>query len=290
VSYEDILDQCLAAVRRGEDVEPLIATQPQFAERLRLDLAAAASARRLAGDLPLPSPAARQAFRASLASQREQRAAQQNRSFWPMFRVPALALGAVSVVVVIVGVVLAAGLLSSNTAEASSIEGVVVQNDNGALMVQTEGDVQTIEVQDSLTVSDDSGASVDLASIEPGQLVVIRGKPGGARVFRARRIELRAADQLRPWCRQHLVACAALDRTISQRAAECTSDQPICQNIRSRLDQIRQELGAGSRLQQLQSSCDAGTRVDCREIVSFCNNNPGVCDSIRDWLRARRLQ
>ncbi len=287
--YEDVLEQCLATARRGEDVEPLIAAHPQFAEQLRLDLAAAASARRVATALPGIGPTTRQAFRTNLAQQRQQQAARKQRSFWPAFRMPALALAAASAVVVIVAAVLVGGIFSTNTAEASTIEGVVVQNDSGTLTVQTDTDIQTIEVQNDLTVNDSTGAAIDLASLEPGQLVVIHGKPGGARVFRALRIELRAANDLLPWCQQHPIACREIERNISQRVSDCAADQLICQRIRDRLDQIKQQVNLSDRLQQLKDSCDGGTQTACREIVGFCQNNPGVCDTIRAWLRSRRL-
>jgi hypothetical protein len=289
MSYQNVLDECLTRLRRGESVDALVAAYPQHADRLRGDLAAASAARTFTASLPGVSATARQTFRANLQSQRASREVRPPRSLWPRFKTPAFAFAAVAGLAIALFVTLG-GVLPTQTAEAGTIEGVVVDTADGRLTLQTKDGVETITVQDTATVSDVAGSAVALASLEPGQFVTIRGSRRDAGEFQARRIELQAATRLEAWCEQFATSCVALERTLAQRAAECVRDVPACQGIRTRLDLVREKIATAARLTTLQERCDGGQNAACRDIQAFCAANPAACESIRDWLRTRRLR
>lgn len=287
--YADVLEECLAALRRGEDTTPLLAANPAFAEQLRLDIAAAGVARRLSAELPEPTPAARQLFRSNLNAQRAAVAARRPRFGWFGLKSPVLALAGGAVVALVVALAVGGVLIPADTAEAS-IEGVLVENDGNLLTLQTEDGLQSVALDESGTVSSETGAPVDLASLEPGQLLRVQAKRKGPGALLARRIELRASGELTVWCERFSDPCLQLEKTISERASECVRDAPICQSIRTRLQILRTQNAARMRLSDLQSRCESGVEGACREVQQLCQSNKPACASISDWLRSRRLR
>ena len=94
-------------------------------------------------------------------------------------RLPRYVMAAVVVAVAVLG----AGLLlraAGQSAEAATIEGVVVDNSGGTLTVQTLDALEQVEVPAGTSVSDVAGAQIGLGGIEVGQVVVVdvqrRGK------------------------------------------------------------------------------------------------------------------
>ena len=288
MSYQDVLDECLGHLQRGEKIDALMAAHPEHAPRLRADLAAVGTARSLSASLPPTSVESRQRFRAGLQAQRAVHASKAPPSLWPRFKAPAFAVAAIAAAVVALVVALG-GVIPSDTAEAGTIEGVVVEATDRQLTLQTEDGIETVRYEGAVQVSNESGQAVASASVEPGQFVTIKGERA-AGVFQARRIQLQATARLEAWCEQFASSCVELERGLSRRASECARDLPACQSIRSRLDLVRGKIAAAARLTVLQERCDAGQLVACREIEAICANNPVVCESLREWLRSRSLR
>ena len=280
MKYADLLEECLSLVRSGENPERLIATHPEHADQLRLDLATARDARATVRDLPAPADA-RPQLRAELAARREMAARRRLLRLPRFLPAPALAGAAVAAVALIAA--LAVFTLPSNTAEAS-IEGVVVENDGATLTVQTEDGLQSIALAGSGTVSSESGARLALASLEPGQLLRARGNQGDAGKLIARRIELQAADELPPWCERFAASCAAVEKIIAQRIAECQRDAPACQGLRDRHELIRDGVSFLERLNRLRERCETGTIAACREAQQLCDSRRPICAQLREWL------
>ncbi len=293
MKYQDALEDSLARLRRGEDRGSVMALYPQFADQLAVDLDVAVAAWRAPSNLPAPAAASRQRFAADLAAERTKRQAAPSRGAGGgllSFRAPVFALGMAAAVALIAFVAFSGIIVPSNTAEAS-IEGVVVGNEAGVLTVQTEAGVRSIAVESGLSVSDESGANAELASLQPGQLLLIRGQSGSGETFVARRIEARTAAELQTWCINHAVACAALESQISQRVSECGSTEtPACTTIRLRLQELRRQNEVLLRIKALQERCESGANVACREVAEYCRTNPGSCATIREWLRSRNLR
>jgi len=287
VKYEDLLEDCLAAIRRGEEPERLIAAHPGHAAQLRLDLATAGSVRGVVRELPAPSDArARQRLRADLAAQRE--AVAGRRSFFGRLRLmPAPALAVIAVAVIALVATLAVVTMPGNTAEAS-IEGVVIENDGATLTLQTESGVQSIGLDEAGSVSNQSGASVTLESLEPGQLLRVRGKERDDGELLARRIELRNTEELPVWCERFADVCAQLEKVIAERVAECLRDGPSCEGLRSRYELLRERVNFVERLRDLRDRCESGTAPACREVQQTCESGRPVCVPLREWLREHR--
>jgi hypothetical protein len=284
MKYHDLLQECLERLRRGEPVDSIVAGRPQKAQ-LRQDLMLAASSKRAADSLPA-STGARARLVFELRAERQRRESQRGVSGW--LRAPALALAAVAVAAVLVFVALSAGYGPGGTAEASTLEGVVVENTDGVLTLQTDDGLQQVDVGRVSIVSAQGGASVDLASVEPGQFLVVRGDRARSGVFEARRIELRELAQLLSWCERNADPCKRVEAALAARV--CAQEPETCQNIRTRLAELRRKLGAIDRLRDLKNRCDAGEQTACRETQSLCRANVEACKNMRDWLRSKRLQ
>lgn len=290
LSYRDILEESLVRVRQGEDAETIATSYPAVAEQLRADLAAAMMASRVSGALPAPGASARPAFSASLAAEQRRRASRKHGGGWLSSRTPAFGLAMAAAVALVFLVSIDSGPFSSETAEAGTIEGVVVDNSGGALTLRTGEGIESIAVEGTPAVSDEAGARVELASIEPGQLLEVQGKRRQAGVFVARRIQARTSEALQSWCERNGEACVALEGQISQRVAECASQQRSCPAVASRLQVLRAQNAVLLRLKALQERCDNGGALACREIEQACRETPAACGPLREWLRNRNLR
>lgn len=219
MKYPDILEACLERLRSGALVDDVVAEYPRFADELRRDLAAAASARSVPAGLPPAGEGARARFQVELQSRRGAAAARLSKPGGGWLRwsaaMPAIAASAA---VLLLAVVLLGGVFSSSQTAEAAVEGVVVDNDGTTLTLQTETGLQTISLADQATVSSDSGSALQLSSIEPGQLVLIRGARATKAAVVARRIQLRAAADVRTWCDRFPGQCAELEGGTS-----CTS-------------------------------------------------------------------
>jgi hypothetical protein len=140
-------------------------------------------------------------------------------------------------------VVLAVGLLGygrGGTAEASVLEGVIVDRQDGSITLQTADRLERVVIPADAVLKDVSGASIGLDRLAVGEVVSIKVRRVAGEV-RARSIE-RLEDSLEDWC-------AGNDR---------------CERVTDRLE-------------QMQDSCRDGSAIDCRRLSGVCDHAPRLC-------------
>ena len=168
--YEDILEEAIAAIRNGEDLERVLARVPEHADALRDDLRLAAAVRNYAGAIAPSATARTDANQRLMSTLQAERTAHPSGSPSPSTGrglggggLPRFAMAAA---VVLVAFVALATLDRDNgpTVEAATIEGVVLGNTEGSLTVQTLDALEQVTVPSDAAVSDAAGASIELAS------------------------------------------------------------------------------------------------------------------------------
>ena len=117
---------------------------------------------------------------------------------------------AMAAAVVLVAFVAFAALDRDNgpTVEAATIEGVVLGNTEGNLTVQTLDALEQVSVPSDAAVSDAAGASIELARIAPGEVVVIQAQRRGDSVV-ARQVA-RLVANIETWCNDASDRCEVL--------------------------------------------------------------------------------
>ena len=303
MKYEDALDQCLTALRNGQDLEAVLARLPQHRERLRRDVALARALRTSAGSLPGPQPvAAAQAasrLRDELQSQRGQReeAREARRPFLGL-GIPRLALAFGALVIAVLGLGVMAGsggfgsYVGGGTAEAAVLEGVVVDSGSGTLTVQTMDRLEQVSVPGGVPISDTRGAVLDLSGIRVGEVVSIRGNRQAGSVVAAQ-VE-RLVEGLEGWCSPSAERCKAITGQLEKAEAECRSLQRSCRIMLERLHDVRTRASGIVNLQDLRGRCQSGARPACHDVLDFCSRDADICQrfqvtgnfpEVRDRLR-----
>lgn len=286
MKYADILQSCIERLRHGEPLDAIITEHPQYAEQLRFDLSAAEASRSVSTRLPEPSSDARARFQLDLQAQRRVATTRPQRRVWLRWSILLPATAATAAAVLVVAALAAGVILPTSTAEAS-FDAIVVANDGTNLTVQTDEGLQSVELSDAVG-ADESGASVDPATLEPGQLVHVRGRKAEAAGIAARRIEARAAEALQAWCQRFEGACSTAERELTDRIDRCEQSPEVCSRVRARLQTLRNEIDARRRVSDLQRRCDNGNNAACREVQQLCSSERPVCAAIREWLRNHR--
>jgi hypothetical protein len=279
-AYADIFEEAFQAVRAGMPIEQVTARFPEHGGALRDDLELALNLRVHSRALPPPPATGSDRMRDVLASERRRRA--QRRGPW--LGLPLLS-GLLPRVVAVAVVVLAAiglwrisgGLASfSSTAEASTIEGVVVENQGEVLTLQTEEGVQSVRLTQA-SITDTDGSPLEATGIEPGQFLQVSGKPLGAGLVAARKVRLQQQSELAAWCARHVAGCQASATHLQQRLDQCPTNAPACQAIGVRLQEVRALAAVILRLQDVKARCDGGQAASCRELNRACSERAEVC-------------
>ena len=284
LTYEDALQYVLNAVHAGEDVESAIARFSEHASALRDDLRLSQAVARMADAVPRPFDSARAEASGRLLAQLELERSQSNRRpGWPFgsTRAPRLALAAVVVAIALVG----GGLLLNSggtTVEAATIEGVVVENADGRLTVQTLDVLELVTVPADTLVSDVAGASIGLDAIAAGQVVVVDVERRGSDVV-ARRIQ-RYVESIEAWCTDASERCKALSDRLELAQEQCERSALACLVAVERLEQLRLRAAATARLEELKQACRASDPSACRQLVVFCQAHAGICGDFEPLL------
>jgi hypothetical protein len=277
--YEDALEECLQALRRGADLEQTLAGHPEHADRLRADLAAATGLRALAASLPRPDAASARRLQAALAERRPRGTSTRR------LPAPAFALAALAAVALLAFAALS-GSLGGSSAQAATLEGVVLENSGSVLALQTDTGIESVQLAKDATITDDTGATIGLEGIEPGHLLQARGNRPAQGVFAARRISLKPPAELHAWCGLDLRRCLAGAQALQQRLDLCPETSNACIRARLRLAEVRALIGAVERAQGLRRDCEQGNRATCRELIGTCRQRPELCRPFATWLRS----
>ncbi|HLF79469.1 MAG TPA: hypothetical protein VJB57_18465 [Dehalococcoidia bacterium] len=297
MDYRDALSACIDAVRAGEDPERAAAAYPEHLARLLDDVSLVAAVRSYVGVVAQPAAEvtdrARQRLTGELETVRTARRASMEpapaslRTSWGF---PRFAFAAVVAVVAVGLLALAAGIVgNTQTAEAETIDGVVVEKTEARLVLQTEDGLQTIDLDQGASITDESGADLSPLALEPGQVVAVRAKRLPQGVLRALSVQRRPAAALEDWCRTHPVRCQEVEPRLPEGAAACRLNPSACAPV-----VISPPPTAGTpattnsdrpRLQELSSKCQQTGGEACEELRRFCRSNPALCTVVAGWLR-----
>jgi hypothetical protein len=289
--YRDALEDCLQTLRRGGDVQAAIARYPTHAAELRNDIALAAAVRSAGSRVETPAGAQGRAGLRMAAALREARAAQAPTTTAPKpgllsglsgFLRP-LAIATVALVVLAVGLGAIGGLGGGGTAEASTLEGVVVENKDGLLTVQTNTGLESVSFEKTAVVQDDSARNVAVSDISVGQVVKVQGKRGANGPFIAKQLLSKPAAEIKAFCAQHGDACQQLLPRLEAQINACVpAGSPACQRLQQPLQDTRiavQMITAD--MSQLNDRCGNGGSNACKAFERACKMHPVICSELR---------
>ena len=279
LTYEDALQQVLDAASAGEDVDAAIARFPEHASALREDVRLSEAVAALANAARAPRAESRVDASRRMMAQLEAERAAASKPRWSFGRalLPRYALAAAVVALAVVG----AGLVldnGGNTVEAATIEGVVVENQDGMLTVQTLTALEHVRVPRDAPVSDVAGASIGLGGIEIGQIVVIDAQRRGKDVV-AQRVR-RFLESIEAWCTDDSARCRSLSAGLEQAKRQCERLPSACRVAMERLEGLRLRASDSARLEELKQRCRGGDDGSCRQIVSFCRDHAVLCGGL----------
>lgn len=294
VRYEDALNDCLEVIRAGGDVRAAVARYPEHEAALRDDVRVAYALRRATFAIVPPEGAETRASLRLANALRELRAeVQPSRPSaspfgWLAGALRPLALSGVAAAVLVVFALGATGSLSNpfggaSSAEASTVEGVVVENKNGTLTLETPQGLTKVDVNQKPAVQDDSLRLLSIADIEAGQVVRIEAKktPQGALV--ARQVNRGPLNALQDWCADNGDACKEVAPRLETLTSQCRPGDQQCARIQQSVSDLQQGLKALSqRLQALRDRCvDGRDGMACRQLAKACQDHAIVCADLK---------
>ncbi len=283
--YEKALDEAIAAMRNGEDLDCVLARRPEHADALRDDLRLTAAVRNYARMVAPPTAArtdANQRLMATLQAERTHRSPSPSTGrgleggVLPRFAIVA------AVVLVAFAAFAALDRDSGPTVEAATIEGVVLGNTDGSLTVQTLDALEQITVPSDAAVSDDTGASIELGRIAPGEVVVIHAQRRGETVVAGQ--VARLVTNIEAWCNDASDRCEILTDRLRALEKGC-EDRPVaCRISLHEVNQLRKRAAETARLEGLKGRCRAGGAFGCEELGSFCREHPALCANVAPFI------
>jgi hypothetical protein len=274
--YTDALAICIEALRRGATLEEALTRVPsRYHSQLRVELETVQSLQRVAAGVAEPAnegaKSASMRFRTELA---ELRAASEAKASAGHIWTPARAGAVAAVAIAVLAFGLFFGLRAEDqTVEAATVEGVVVESTSGAMTLQTLDSLEQVTVPRSALISD-GGGPIDLASIEPGQVVLVKGNRIAQGTVAARTVD-RIAAGLPAWCANQSDRCQQLEHRLQETKQHCEG-APRCLVAKERLASLLERLGELAVLEELGRKCRE-LPADCRDLVRFCRAHDGIC-------------
>jgi hypothetical protein len=267
----------------------VLARLPRHRERLRRDAALSEALEAQARALPGPSPDAvayaSTRLRNELHAQRRQREEASRGLGWLRgFGLPRIAFAFTVLVIAVVGLSVMAGggqfdsYLGGGTAEAAVLEGVVVDNSDGRLILQTLDGLEKIKVPHGIPMSDTRGVVIEFAGIKVGEVVVVRGNRQAGDLIAAQ-VE-RLAEGLEGWCENIPGRCRALSGSLDHTEKQCRAQPRACNVMLDRLQDVSTRASGIVNLQDLRGNCRAGTRNACQDVLNFCSREAALCERI----------
>jgi hypothetical protein len=273
--YTEALSICIDALRKGATLEEALTRVPsRYHQRLRVELETVQSLQLVAAGVAEPAnegaASASMRFRTELAELRAAREAKASAGIWTLPRVGAIA----AVVIAVLAFGLFFGLRADDqTVEAATIEGVVVESNSGAITLQTLDTLEQVTVPRGALISD-GGAAIDLGSIQPGQVVLVKGNRLAQGAVAARTVD-RVAAGLQAWCAHQGDRCQQLEHRLQETKQRCEG-AARCVVAKERLAPLLERLGELAVLEDLGQKCRE-LPADCLDLVLFCRAHDGIC-------------
>src|SRR5207237_805580 len=101
-------------------------------------------------------------------------------------------------------------LFGSSSAEAATFDGVVAENANGVLTVQTASSLETVQIDAVARVVDNSGAKLGIGDLMAGVVVTVKGKRLANGKIVAVRVDRLPPAAFKDWCDAHGDQCRQL--------------------------------------------------------------------------------
>lgn len=299
IRYEEALARCIDAVRAGAEVEAALATVPErYREQLRQELALAARLARAAGGAPHPSEAAERLAAARLMTELQARRSTVSGSglvggLRGRFGARSFALAPIAVAVAAVAL-LALGIVrpmgsGSGTAEAATLEGVVVQSSADSITVQTLDSLEKVIVPANAVVANQDGSRLDVETLQAGEVVVVKGMRAQKGKLVAKSVE-RLVEGLKGWCRDQPLRCRMLERQLRQAEEECRQTPDDCGSYVDSLPPVIKRAVDVAQLEDLKQRCRTAGQAACLDVVSYCRQNLEVCADLKPPAVPERLE
>ncbi|MPZ47919.1 MAG: hypothetical protein GEU75_01145 [Dehalococcoidia bacterium] len=290
IDYEDAFEESLAALRQGATIDAAVSRHPEHAARLREDLALVAASQELHDSLPEPAgDRALARLQRDLGTARAGRLAQappRRIAFWRSL-FPAAALAGSIALVAFIALGFFGGAGGPDEAAAAMLEGIVLENVDGRLTLQTADGIEAVTIASDAAAQDDTGSPLDTSAIEAGQMLLVRGERLAAGGVLAARLELRAEAATRRWCAENPIVCREVDRLLRQYADRCQDGAPACERIRRRIQDLTQDLPQITLLEEIRNRCEQADNAACVDLRDFCDRQPGICEAARDGIIKR---
>ncbi len=302
MDYRDALEACLESISNGESRERAIARYPEHAAELREDVALSEAVRAYSTLMATPrdDAAARARLRLNneLVTLRNQRAVNaasspiraSKPSFWRLPLFQGLALGVVALIAI--AVFAFGGVITSpTTASAETLDGVVVETNPDGIVLQTDKGLQTVALDSTSDIKDESGTAVQANALQAGQVIQLKAKRVTANKLRAIAIQKRPLGSLAEWCRQHPVRCQevapklpAVALVCEAKAGPCLQPTQVPSNATNGSSSTPSSQQQG-RLRDLVDKCQKNGGQPCEDLRTFCRTYPGLCAVLTGWVR-----
>ncbi len=162
------------------------------------------------------------------------------------------------------------------TVEAATLEGVVIASGEGSLTVQTLDTLEEVTIPVGAQLSDETGAQLDLASIEVGQVVVVKGNrpPGGpVSAINVKRL----LNGLPGWCTDAPARCRQIAQNLQEAQERCRANPQGCRILKERIDVLIAQVGDIAALEELKQRCREAGEASCQDFIALCRLQPDLC-------------
>jgi hypothetical protein len=171
----------------------------------------------------------------------------------------------------------------ATSAEASTVEGVVVENRNGTLTLETAQGLTKVDLNQKPTIQDDAAKLLTISDLEAGQVVRIEAKktPQGALI--AKQVDRKALNTLQDWCTDNGDACHEVAPRLENLTNQCRVGDQQCQRIQQSVTDLQKGLKElTQRIIDLKNRCvDSREQAACRQLMQVCQDHPILCAELK---------
>ena len=174
-----------------------------------------------------------------------------------------MAIAGVAVVALVVFGLGATGTVSNplggaTSAEASTVEGVVVENRDGTLTLETAQGLTKVDLNQKPMIQDDIAKLLTISDIEAGQLVRIEAKKTAQGALIAKQINRKpvTAIALQNWCTDNGDACHEVAPRLEAVSTQCRPGDQQCLRIQQSVTDLQKGLKElTQRIVELKNRC-----------------------------------